>query len=166
MSVLDTLIAFAHPWEKFYSRSKPTEAIVMFTHVGGMLWGGGLALSADRKMWKLRSASVDERGRLLVEIDQMHSAVLIGLSLSAISGVVLTAADLKTYGPSPIWWGKMVAFALLLANGAWLQRQERRLRAAPDAIGSRWTPLTIASGFSFFLWFAVTLGGVLLTSFA
>jgi len=162
MPLLETLEAVVKPWAVFYSDSKPAEAVVLFAHVAGTLWGGGLAIAADRSVWKLRTAAVEERVRLLGEIDRLHTPVLAGLSLAALSGVLLTAADLKTFGTSPLWWGKMIAFALLLANGAWLQRQERRFRAAPATMDGKWQALRLASAFSFTLWFTVALGGVFL----
>ena len=164
MPLLETLEAIVKPWAVLYSDSKPTEAVVLFAHVAGTLWGGGLAIAADRNVWRLRTVTADERLRLLVEIDRLHAPVLIGLSLAAISGVLLTTADLKTFGTSPYWWGKMIAFALLLANGAWLQRQERRFRAAPATMDGKWQALRIASAFSFTLWFTVALGGVFLVT--
>ena len=103
-------------------------------HVGGMLWGGGLALSADRAVWKLRTAAAEERTRLLAEIGRLHPAVLTGLGISVLSGLLLTAADLEEFATSPFWWRKVVMVGFLLANGAWLQRQERRMRAAPATV--------------------------------
>ena len=164
MPLLETLEALVKPWAVLYSDSKPTEAVVLFAHVAGTLWGGGLAIAADRSVWKLRTAAADERLRLLGEIDRLHASVLIGLSLAAISGVLLTTADLKTFGTSPYWWGKMIAFALLLTNGWWLQHQERRFRAAPATMDGKWQGLRIASAFSFTLWFTVALGGVFLVT--
>jgi hypothetical protein len=163
MSVLETIATAVQPWATFYSDSKVASAVVVFAHVGGMLWGGGLALSADRLVMRARSAGAEERARLLAEIEKIHTPVLVGLGISAISGVLLTASDIKTYGPSPVWWAKFVAFVLLLANGAWLQQQERRMQKAAGTVTTKWSPLTLASAFSMFLWFAVTLGGVLLT---
>lgn len=161
---LETLVAIVKPWAKFYSKSSPTQAVVMFTHVAGMLGGGGLAIAADRAMWKARTASDDVRNRLLAEVDSIHRPVVTGLALSAISGVLLTAADLETFVTSPIWWGKMIAFALLLANGAWLQSMERGARKQPGTMSSAWAKLTLSSRLSYTLWFAVALGGVLLTN--
>ncbi len=162
MPILETLEAFVKPWAVFYSDSRPTEAVVLFAHIAGMLWGGGLAITADRNVWQLRTATVNERARLLVAIDHLHAPVLMGLGLSALSGVLLTLADLKTFGTSPYWWGKMIAFALLLANGAWLRHQERHLQAAPVTMVGKWRVLTVAAGISITLWFAVALGGVFL----
>jgi hypothetical protein len=161
---LETLVALVKPWARFYSKSSPTQVVVMFTHVAGMLGGGGLAIAADRAMWKARTASDDERHRLLADVESIHRPVIIGLALSAFSGVLLTAADLETFATSPVWWGKMIAFALLLANGAWLQSVERGARTTPVAMSAAWAKLTVSSRLSYTLWFAVALGGVLLTN--
>jgi hypothetical protein len=163
MPLLETLELVAKPWAKFYSKSSPTQAVVMFTHIAGMLGGGGLAIAADRAVWKARTASDDVRRRLLTEVELTHRPVIIGLGMSAVSGVLMTTADLETFATSPVWWGKMVAFGLLLANGAWLQSIERGAQKAPSTLPAAWKTLAVSSRLSYTLWFAVALGGVLLT---
>lgn len=163
MSVLETLEAVAKPWEKFYAKSSPTQAVVIFTHIASMLGAGGLAISADRAMWRARKASDEVRSRLLAEVESLHRPVIIGLTLSAVSGALMTAADVKTFGESPVWWVKMIAFGLLLANGAWLQSVERGAQKAPASMPAVWNKLSVASVLSYTLWFAIALGGVLLT---
>lgn len=163
MPLLETLEAVFKPWAKFYSKSSPTQAVVIFTHVASMLGAGGLAISADRAMWRARKASDEVRSRLLAEVESLHRPVIIGLTLSALSGALMTAADIKTFGTSPVWWVKMLAFGLLLANGAWLQSIEQRAQKAPGTLPAAWNKLTTASVISYSLWFAITLGGVLLT---
>lgn len=160
--MLETFIELARPWAKFYSRSDVAQAVLLFAHLAGMLWGGGLALSADRSVWKLRRASAEERARLLSEIARLHAPIITGIIISAISGVLMFTADLETYATAPAYWRKMVFFAFLLINGRWLQVQERRLQGTPATIPAKWNVLTIASTFSMILWFAVMLGGVLL----
>lgn len=162
MPTLDTLVELARPWAKFYSKSHVAQTVVIFTHVAGMLGGGGLAIAADRTMWKARTAASDVRARLLSEVDRIHQPVLIGLALVVLSGLFMAAADIETFGPSPIFWGKMVAFVLLLANGAWLRSIERGMQRAPMGADAAWAKLTTASRISYALWFTVALGGVLL----
>jgi hypothetical protein len=164
MPLLETLELVLKPWAKFYSKSSPTQAVVMFTHIAGMLGGGGLAIAADRAMWKARTATDEVRSRLLAEVEQIHRPVIIGLTMSALSGVLLTASDLTTFVTSPVWWVKMVAFGLLLANGAWLQSVERGAQQASSTIPAVWQKLSVSSRISYTLWFAVALGGVLLTN--
>lgn len=163
MPSLETLVAAAKPWAAFYSDSKVAQGTLMFAHVAGMLWGGGLAIAADRALLKMRNAMAADRARLLAEVSRLHPSVIGGLALSALSGVLLFAADLETFATSPLYWGKIAAFALLLLNGRWLQVQERRLQKAPEKMAAKWGILSLASTFSITLWFVVTLGGVLLT---
>ena len=162
MPDLESLVQFAKPWAKFYSKSSPAQALLLFTHLAGVLGGGGLAIAADRAMWKARSATDETRARLLAEVDGLHRPVLIGIVMAVVSGVVMTAADLETFLTSPIWWGKMVAFALLLVNGKWLQSLERGMQRSPVTATTAWSKLALSSRFSYTLWFAVVLGGVLL----
>ena len=163
MPLLETLELIVKPWAKFYAKSSPTQAVVMFTHIAGMLGGGGLAIAADRAMWKARTASDEVRSRLLAEVELIHRPVIIGLGMSVLSGALMTAADLGEFATSPVWWVKMVFFGLLLANGAWLQSIERGALKAPATMPAAWKRLAMSSRFSYTLWFAVALGGVLLT---
>lgn len=162
MPTLETLIELMKPWAKFYSKSHAAQTVVIFTHVAGMLGGGGLAIAADRAMWKARTAAGDVRARLLSEVDRTHRPVLIGLALVVVSGLLMAAADIETFGPSPIFWGKMAAFVLLLANGAWLQSIERGMQHSPVGADAAWAKITTSSRISYALWFAVALGGVML----
>ena len=163
MSLLETLEAVAKPWEKFYSKSSPTQAVVLFTHIASMLGGGGLAISADRAMWKARQATDEVRRQLLSDVATLHRPVTIALTLAVVSGVLMTTADLATFAPSPVYWAKMAAFVLLLVNGAWLQSIERGAQKAPATMPTAWKRLTASSRISYTLWFVVALGGVLLT---
>ncbi|MDQ8154068.1 MAG: hypothetical protein P3B98_05325 [Gemmatimonadota bacterium] len=162
MPIVETLAEIAKPWARFYSKSDVAQTLVMFTHLAGMLGGGGVAIAADRAMWKARTATDEVRARLLADVEAAHRPVLTGIAMAGVSGVLMTAADVETYVPSLLWWGKMAAFALLLINGAWLQSMERRAQRAPATLSSAWPRLSLASKFSYALWFAVVLGGVLL----
>lgn len=162
MPMVETLVELAKPWAKFYSKSNATQAVVMFTHLAGMLGGGGLAIAADRAMWKARAAKDEVRARLLAEVAVTHRPVLIGLGMMVVSGILMAAADIETYATSWLYWGKMTAFVLLLANGAWLQSIERGVQRAPATAATAWARLGVSSRLSYLLWFAVVLGGVLL----
>lgn len=162
MPSLDALIELAQPWAKFYSKSHVAQNIIMFTHLAGMLGGGGLAIAADRAMWRARTATDDVRKQLMAEVQKVHTPVLIGLAMAGISGVLLTFSDVEAYLPSKVYWMKMTAFALLLINGAWLKSMEQGVHRTPATMGTVWPKLTLASRFSWVLWFAVVLGGVML----
>lgn len=162
MSMVETIAELAKPWARFYSRSDLAQTALLFSHLAGLLGGGGLAIAADRALWKARAATGEARGRLLAELAGTHRPVLIGLGIANVSGLLMLAADVETYLPSPIFWGKMVALALLLANGAWLRSIEQRALRTPATIDASWRTLSRASQVSYVLWFAVVLGGVML----
>lgn len=162
MEMLDTLVEFAKPWAKFYSKSTPAQNVILFAHLAGLLGGGGLAIAADRSIWKARAAADDIRARVLAEVAVVHRPVIIGLVFAVLSGALMTAADLETYLTSPVWWAKEGAVALLLVNGAWLRSIERAARRTPVVPPAAWAKFTLSSRLSLTLWFLVVLIGVAL----
>lgn len=162
MTNLEALVELAKPWARFYSKSDAAQTLILFAHLAGTLGGGGLAIAADRAMWKARTGTDEVRARLLAEVAATHRSVITGLTVAMLSGALMLAADVETYVPSPIFWSKMAALALLLANGAWLRSLERGAQRAPATLPVAWPRLTLASRFSYALWFAVVLGGVML----
>ena len=164
MPLVDTLAELAKPWARFYSHSHATQSVLLFTHIAGLLGGGGVAIAADRAMWRARTATDDVRQRLLSDVASAHRPVLIGLAMAIVSGVPMAASDIATFLPSPVFWGKMAAIVLLLVNGRWLQTMERGLRRSPASFPKAWPRLALASRFSYLLWFTIALGGVLLVN--
>lgn len=94
--------------------------------------------------------------------------MLTGLAVIFTSGLLLALSDVKTFGPSPIYWTKMSLVALLLINGSVLQRTEQKLRAGSllahtTAPGKQlWSRLRFAAATSMTLWTAIVLAGVVL----
>ncbi len=162
MEMLDTLVELAKPWAKFYSKSTPAQNVILFAHLAGLLGGGGIAVATDRAIWKARAATDEVRARVLAEVAGTHRPVITGLVLAMISGALMTAADLETYVTSPIWWGKMGAVGLLLANGAWLRSIDTAALRAPGVTPATWAKFTLSSRLSLTLWFVVVLIGVML----
>lgn len=162
MELLDTLVELMKPWAKFYSKSTPAQNLILFAHLSGLLGGGGLAIAADRAIWKARAAADDTRARVLADVAAVHRPVVIWLAVAVLSGVLMTAADLETYLTSPVWWVKIGVVALLLANGAWLRSIERAAMRAPTVPPAAWAKVTRSSRLSLTLWFAVVLIGVAL----
>jgi hypothetical protein len=86
------------------------------------------------------------------------------------SGLLLALSDVKTFGPSPIYWTKMSLVALLLVNGSVLQRTEQKLRAGSllshtTAPGKQlWSRLRFAAASSMTLWTSIVLAGVILVA--
>ncbi|MBA4071202.1 MAG: hypothetical protein C0497_05095 [Gemmatimonas sp.] len=162
MEVLDTLVEFLKPWAKFYSKSTSAQNVILFAHLAGLLGGGGLAIAADRAIWKAGAATEEVRARILAEVAAVHRPVIIGLVLAMLSGALMTAADLETYVTSPVWWGKMGGVAVLLANGARLRSLGGAALRTPGVAPAAWAKFTRSARLSLMLWFVVVLIGVML----
>ena len=167
-TVLKSIETAVQPWSDFYSNSTAVSSTLMFFHLAGLLFAGGLAVTSDRATFRAWRGTEDDRSRLLVELGNAHAWVLGGLVIIFASGLLQALADVKTFGPSPIFWTKMSLVALLLINGAVLQRTEQKLRAgallsqtAPPA-QRLWMRLRFTAGVSVFLWTAIVLAGVVL----
>lgn len=166
--ILQAVATAAKPWAALFSDSRAVSSAVTFFHLGGLLFAGGLAVSSDRATFKAIRGSDDDRSRLLVDLGNAHAWVLAGLAVIFTSGLLLALSDVKTFGASPIYWTKMSLVALLLINGAVLQRIEQRLRAGhllTQAVKQRqklWSRLRFAAATSMTLWTAIVLAGVIL----
>jgi hypothetical protein len=171
-NVLQTIATAAKPWASLYSDSRAVSSAVTFFHLGGLLFAGGLAVATDRATFRALRGTHEDRSRLLVDLGNAHGWVVAGLSVMFVSGLLLALADVKTFGTSPIYWTKMSLVALLLANGALLQRTEQRLRAGNLLIQSTprmkrlWSTLRFAAAISMVLWTAIVLAGVILVESA
>ena len=97
-------------------------------------------------------------------------AFVEALALLVVSGVLLAAADVKTYALSSVFWLEVAVFVLLLVNGAVMERAESGLRGHVALRGAgataRWRRLRAATWASLALWTATTVVGVALTSVA
>ena len=160
MSMSETLAGLTSGWAAFYADSAATRTLVTFAHVGGLLAGGGLAVATDRATLRASRLLANDQQAHLSTVRRAHSAVIVGLVVVTLSGVLMLASDVETYWASPIYWTKMAAFVLLLINGALL----RRAAASAERTGGGWRPLRRAAITSLVLWFAVTLFGVALAN--
>ena len=160
MTIPEGLTNFVAPWAALYGDSKVVSNGVTFLHLGGLLLGGGAAISMDRET--LSAARLDDhaRGHLVERLRGVHAWVLAGLALTFVTGLLQVASDLKTFLPSGIFWLKMALVALLLANGGLVIRGERAA-AAGD-----WRLLRFAALASLLLWTVILLLGVMLTTVA
>ena len=167
-TVLQTIATAAKPWSSLYSDATAVSSAVTFFHLGGLLFAGGLAIASDRATFRALRGSDEDRSRLLVDLAGAHAWVLAGLSVIFVSGLLLALADVKTFGPSPVYWTKMSLVTLLLVNGALLQRTEQKLRSGSRLTQSSaprqrlWSRLRFAAGASMTLWTAIVLAGVIL----
>jgi uncharacterized membrane protein len=188
-ALVETLAGLARPWADFYGDSSLAQSAVAFLHFGGLVTAGGLAFAADRAALRAWRRPDEERRRYLRELAATHRPVLIGLAVVVLSGLAMLLADVEALLPSPVFWMKMGAFALLLLNGLTIRRAERMLSApAPEpaagAAGEEpdrdapprpqrradpeapWRSLRRAALRSAGLWLTVLLLGTLLTSAA
>ncbi|MGB7211240.1 MAG: hypothetical protein WBC97_01315 [Gemmatimonadales bacterium] len=154
--------ALARPWADAYNNSNTLQVGVTFAHIGGIVVAGGLALAADRSTLRLTRAPAPIRAHHIDELGAVHRPVLIGLTVVFLSGVLLLGADVATYGPSLVFWGKMTLIVALLGNGALLSRSEQRLRARGQASDRDWSMLRQRALTSITLWLSIVLFGTVL----
>lgn len=171
--MLQHLLAAVAPWQALYSNSKVVPSVVTTVHLVALLFGGGLAIAADRATLRAGRRGATDRTIQLAELRAVHRPVLIALVALFASGVLLTAADLSTYVEAPLFWVKLGLVALLLANGLVLERTETTLRnltarAAPPAprIAQLWRRLRTSAVCSLALWTATLVAGALLVNVA
>jgi hypothetical protein len=146
-------------WSSLYSNSAGLRTTVGFAHVGGLLVGGGCAIAADRMTILAKSWDAAERRSHLRTLGHTHAAVIAGLGVVIVSGLLLFAADPDTFLHSRIFWIKMVLVVTLMANG-WLVRSAGRAALASGT--SDWRRLHTVAFVSMVLWLVTTLAGAAL----
>ncbi len=161
MHILSTLIS---GWASLYNDHKVVLGTVMFGHFAGLLIGGGAAVGFDLATLRLRTANAAHRAAHLAHLPAVHRAVVLGLSVSIVTGILMTLADASTFLHSRAFWAKMFILMLLAVNGALLTRETPQTQAA--AAGRAWTRMTRGAMFSLALCLAATLAGVVLATTA
>ncbi len=160
MSLVETITELAKPFAHFYNHSKPLSIGTTYLHLASMLGAGGLAIASDRMT--LRLTAGDRRiVSHVTEQSAMHRAVIIGLAISAASGVMMFLSDVETFLVSPMYWTKISGVVLLLVNGYFLTGAEKRLLANVNDTAA-FRRLQLTARLSLFLWFAVALLGTVL----
>ena len=145
-------------WSSIYGNHTAVSVSVVFCHLAGLLVAGGAALWTDREILAARTPG--EQQRALALLPSVHLIVLRGLALVVATGVLLTLADFEFLLAAPIYYVKLAAIALLLANGWQLRRAERK---AASGVGKDWMRLRTTARLSEALWFVTVLAGVLVT---
>jgi hypothetical protein len=166
MSIVPTLAHALEPWKSLFSDSKAVASVVTGVHLIGLLFGGGLAVAADRMTLRALKRAPADRAAALAEMHAVHRPVLIALVLLFASGVALATADIENFLSSPYFYIKLTCVTLLLANGAVLERTERALRRGSthaDA-GTLWRRLQATSRLSLFLWTCTVVAGTVLAN--
>ncbi len=160
MSALETLVTLCEPWSTLYSNSTALSVGLTFAHLGAMMVGGGLAISADRTVLRAGTpATADARVALADAVGSVHRPVVTALAISAISGGLQLTADLEALAVSKVMWVKFGLLILLAANGFLMLRNEEGVRR--DADGAKaFGALRVRAITSVVLWLAITLAGV------
>jgi hypothetical protein len=167
MSPVTTLVQALAPWKSLYGDSKTVASLVTGVHLVGLLFGGGLAVAADRSTLRALRRPPEERAETLRELHAVHRPVLAALTVLFVSGVALAAADVETFIASPVFWAKLGIVGLLLANGAVLERTERALRdEAHERAPLLWRRLGLSTRVSLALWTATVVMGTVLVNAA
>jgi hypothetical protein len=146
-------------WVSLYANHAALRTGIEFMHIGGLVAGGGCAITVDlATITAVREGPASRAGQLHL-LTWTHRIVVLGLFALAISGLVLFGADVQTFLYSRIFWLKMGLMMLLLVNGLLVLRGERQVqRGEPDA----WARLHTAAVASLVLWFLTTLAGAAL----
>ena len=170
--LVSELARLAEPWASLYADSTAAQTATTFAHFGGLLLGGGFAVATDHAVLTA-PAGGEARRRVIDHVGRIHRPVLVGLAVTLASGVMLLAADVETYLVSVVFWTKMALVALLLANGALLQRAERTARRDDAVVGAdgaegeaAWRRVRGAAVASLVLWFVIVLVSTLLVNAA
>jgi hypothetical protein len=159
----ESLVRAFEPWAAIYGDSSVLPTLVVFGHIAALLLAGGLAVTLDRGTLRAARGSAEDRTRQVSELAAAHRLVVLGLALSAVTGVLLFAADVETYFVAPAFWTKMAFVAALLVNGYLMTRAEQRARAA-EGSADAWKSLRRNAVASMILWFATAFVGVALVN--
>ena len=146
----------AETWASLYSNSVALRSLVSFAHFGGIISGGGAAITADLAMLSALRHDHDSVPRELARVHASHRFVIACLVVIVASGLLLLLKDLDALLESKPFWIKMGLFATLLLNGVLIMRAESRVAArGADGHGV----LRFAAIASLVLWMATTLAG-------
>jgi uncharacterized membrane protein len=146
-------------WSSIYANHATLRTVTEFLHVGGLMFAGGCAITADlASITAARENAAGQTAQLHL-LKRTHVIVAVGLFALAVSGVLLLAADVATYWYSRVFWLKMGFIVLLLVNGAAIVRYERKVQQGETAA---WRRLHQVAAASVVLWCLTTLAGVAL----
>ena len=162
--MLESLASLFAPWAGYYADHTWLSTAITYSHIAALLWGGGRAVTAD--LMTLRSRGLNEfraEGHLKF-LKASHRDVLMGLTVAAISGVLMFTSDFKHFVNAPIYWAKMSSVAILLGNGVFLTRAERGLDVGGGTAEAAFAPARRHAAVSLFFWFGTTLLGLLVST--
>ncbi|MEP6835154.1 MAG: hypothetical protein ABJB74_17335 [Gemmatimonas sp.] len=171
VQIVPQLTALAQPFADVYADSKVLVIATTLLHLGGLLIGGGTAITTDRAILRVALTNGGAQRQVLTEVAATHKFVITALAFIVISGLMFLAADVKTFLLSPVYWSKMGVVTLLLINGFRLRNVEGKLTVAtaiahddvavPAAL---WNSLRAGAVTSIAAWFTILVLGVVLAS--
>lgn len=174
--MLETLTNFLQPWADYFADSAVLPTIIVAVHVLALFAGGGIAIAADRRVLLAAPGTREAYQAAAEDLRTTHAIVIAALVAMVMSGVALATSDVGTFLVSKVFWTKMTAFAILIANGAFMRRTESRVLAAATEAGVAidkttqwpsphlpWAALKRSAVISLMAWFTVVLLGVVLS---
>src|SRR5678810_669074 len=146
-------------WNSIYSNHALLRTAVNFIHVGGLMLGGGCAITADlATIEAVREGPIGRNSQLHV-LKRTHTIVVTGIVALVVSGALLFAADADAFVHSRIFWLKMALMASLLINGLVMLLGERKVMRGDVRAWGRLHTVAVSS---LVLWFLTTLAGAAL----
>ncbi|MEP7118024.1 MAG: hypothetical protein ABI880_10600 [Acidobacteriota bacterium] len=147
-------------WSSYYGNHQLVAVTVRYVHLASTLVGGGSAVVLDGKVLQAARADGATRLSVLRELRGSHRLIVPAFTLVALSGLLLTAADVDTFLASKLYWTKLGFVTLLVVNGALLLAAES---AAERTAGERWGRMAAVALASLTLWMATLFVGTWLT---
>ena len=174
--MLESLTTLLLPWSELYAASAWIPTTILAVHVVALFAGGGIAISADRRVLLAQPGSREALQSAAEDLRTTHAIVIGSIALMVVTGVALAASDIGTFAVSKVFWTKMAMFTILIANGAYMRRTEGRLLTAAMNAGvaidqpTPWPSLPLpwlarkrSAAVSLTAWFAIVLLGVVLS---
>lgn len=160
MPLLETLVTLFEPWSTLYGNSTALSVGLTFAHLGAMMVGGGMALTADRTVLRGGTPATSQARLAIADaVGDVHRPVVTALAVSLVSGGLQLTADLEALAVSKVMWVKIGLLVLLAVNGFLMLRNEaavRREEGGSKAFGA----LRVRAITSVVLWLAIVLAGV------
>lgn len=162
MGLVNSVGSFTTWWAAYYGDHQMVSLLIRYVHLAALMIGGGTALAIDRVvLGSARHRTDDRRRAAFTAMRGSHRVVVPALAVVTASGILMAAADWDTFQASRLFWTKMIAFALLIVNGAALVAVERAYAKSTDV--SMWRRVVMASGVSVALWLLILWIGEWLT---
>ena len=149
-------------WSVYYSDHQMVSLLIRYLHLAALMVGGGTALAIDRVvLGSARTRTEDRRRAAFTAMKGSHRVVVPALAIVTASGILMAAADWRTFEASRLFWFKMISFGFLVINGMALVAAERAYAKNTDV--TMWRRVVLASGASCALWLLILWIGEWLT---